>query len=46
MTRMFTDDAEFDKLVNKVNLKVSKIFHKAVVDVNENGTEAAAGTGY
>lgn len=41
---MFSDNAEFDNLVEGVGLKVSEVFQKAVIDVNENGTEAAAAT--
>lgn len=35
-------DAEFDKLVNKEHLRVIKFLHKAVIDVDENGTVAVA----
>ncbi|KAH8279261.1 hypothetical protein KR026_005089, partial [Drosophila bipectinata] len=46
MTRLFTNDAEFDKMLETPEpLQVSAIIHKAFIDVNEEGTEAAAATG-
>lgn len=46
MKKLFRQDAEFDNMLNnKEHLYVSKIIHKAVIDVNEEGTEAAAATG-
>lgn len=44
---MFTTKADFSKMSSSGagNLKVDKIVHKSFVDVNENGTEAAAVTG-
>ncbi|XP_032306077.1 uncharacterized protein LOC6494624 [Drosophila ananassae] len=46
MSRMFTNDAEFDKMLETPEpLRVSAIIHKAFIDVNEEGTEAAAATG-
>ncbi|XP_076669976.1 alaserpin isoform X1 [Andrena cerasifolii] len=43
LSKMFDDNAEFNRMT-KVPLKVSKVLHKAVIDVNEEGTEAAAAT--
>lgn len=42
---MFSGSAEFDILTTPEDLSVSKVFHKACIEVNEEGTEAAAATG-
>ncbi|MDP4186968.1 MAG: serpin family protein [Bacteroidota bacterium] len=39
-----TDSANFSKINNQVRLCISKVKHKSYVDVNEEGTEAAAVT--
>lgn len=46
MTKMFSNSAEFDNMLEQPEeLKVSKVLHKAFIEVNEEGTEAAAATG-
>ncbi|XP_075166184.1 antichymotrypsin-2-like isoform X2 [Haematobia irritans] len=46
MSRMFTKSAEFGKLLKSPEIfEVSKVIHKAFIEVNEKGTEAAAATG-
>jgi len=43
---MFTDQAEFSNLLESPEgVFVSKVLHKATIEVNEEGTEAAAATG-
>ncbi|CAD7012757.1 serine protease inhibitor 42Dd [Ceratitis capitata] len=45
ISKIFNDDADFSNMLESPEeLRVSNIFHKAVIEVNEEGTEAAAAT--
>jgi len=44
ITDMFTNRADFSDMVGKASTKVSVMKQKAFIEVNEDGTEAAAAT--
>ncbi|XP_055379443.1 uncharacterized protein LOC129610765 [Condylostylus longicornis] len=45
MDDMFTSDANFSLLLNSTDpIQLSKVFHKSILDVDENGIESAAPT--
>ena len=43
--KVFTPEAELDKLTDSGALGIDNILHEAVVEVTKDGTEGAAATG-
>ena len=44
MPLAFSNKADFSGMTGHTDLKIDKVIHKAMIDVSEEGTEAAAAT--
>ena len=45
LTDIFSDNANFSKITDEMNIRVGNIIHKTVLEVSEEGSEAAAVSG-